>query len=97
MMTATTSALTLPRLARMADGDLLVREVPAIPTEREALLRRVVHGARIDSRLGEGTHVVIRLPLDCETARGRSEAMPVARLMARVPDESADERVKISA
>ena len=50
MMTATAFTLTLPRLAQMAEGDLVVRDVPAVATEREALLRRVVEGARIDSR-----------------------------------------------
>jgi len=50
MMTATTTPLTLPLLARMTEGDLVVREVPRDPSAREALLRRTVHGARIDSR-----------------------------------------------
>jgi len=50
MMTAQASALTLTRVAQMADGDLVVREMPAVATEREAFLRRTVQGARIDSR-----------------------------------------------
>ena len=61
MMTAMASALTLPRLAQMADGDLVVREVPALATEREALLRRVVQGARIDSRAIEPGELFVPL------------------------------------
>lgn len=49
MMTASFS-LTLPRLAQLAGGDLVAREVPAPATEREAFLRRAVEGASIDSR-----------------------------------------------
>jgi len=44
------AALTLPQVARLAAGDLIVREVPSEPTAREALLRRTVAGASIDSR-----------------------------------------------
>jgi len=50
MMTATAPVLTLTRLAQLAEGDLTVREVPRDPVAREALLRRSVEGARIDSR-----------------------------------------------
>jgi len=50
MMAATTPALTLTQLARMAEGDLVVREVPRDPTAREALLRTMVEAAKIDSR-----------------------------------------------
>jgi hypothetical protein len=41
MMTASFS-LTLPRLAQLAGGDLVAREVPAPATEREAFLQRAV-------------------------------------------------------
>jgi len=61
MMTATASMLTLPRLAQMADGDLVVRDVPQAATEREALLRRTVHGARIDSRAIEPGELFVPL------------------------------------
>jgi UDP-N-acetylmuramoyl-tripeptide--D-alanyl-D-alanine ligase len=47
---ATAPVLTLTDLARMADGDLVVREVPAGATEREALLRAGVDGVSIDTR-----------------------------------------------
>jgi len=43
-------ALTLVRLAQWANGDLVVRDVPAAPAAREALLQRVVAGATLDSR-----------------------------------------------
>jgi UDP-N-acetylmuramoyl-tripeptide--D-alanyl-D-alanine ligase len=49
-MTATAPALTLPQVARLAAGDLVVREVPGDATAREALLARTVEGASIDSR-----------------------------------------------
>jgi UDP-N-acetylmuramoyl-tripeptide--D-alanyl-D-alanine ligase len=48
---ATAPALiTLPDLARFTGGDLVVREVPAAPAEREALLRSGIRGASIDTR-----------------------------------------------
>jgi UDP-N-acetylmuramoyl-tripeptide--D-alanyl-D-alanine ligase len=50
MMTASMPRLTLPQVAQMTDGDLIVREVPSDPSAREALLRPVVHGASIDTR-----------------------------------------------
>ena len=50
MMSATVPALTLPQLAQMAEGDLVVREVPRDPSAREALLRSGVSGAAIDTR-----------------------------------------------
>lgn len=56
-----------------------------------------LHGGRLEiaSKLGEGTHVTIRLPRDCEAARRR--AAPIGRLVTRIADDSADERIKISA
>jgi UDP-N-acetylmuramoyl-tripeptide--D-alanyl-D-alanine ligase len=42
--------LTLPQVAQLAGGDLVVREVPAEPSAREALLRSGIGGASIDTR-----------------------------------------------
>jgi UDP-N-acetylmuramoyl-tripeptide--D-alanyl-D-alanine ligase len=47
---ATEPMLTLPEVARMATGDLVVREVPARADEREAFLRSGVDGVSIDTR-----------------------------------------------
>lgn len=47
---ATRPALTLPQLARMAGGDLVLRALPADPTARESLLKSGVDGVSIDSR-----------------------------------------------
>jgi two-component system, cell cycle sensor histidine kinase DivJ len=56
-----------------------------------------LHGGSlaIESRLGEGTQVCVRLPLDCEAARKRGDAA-----FARQPNHGADtsdNRVRISA
>jgi UDP-N-acetylmuramoyl-tripeptide--D-alanyl-D-alanine ligase len=50
MSPATAPLLTLAEVARMAAGDLAVREVPAAPGEREAFLRSGVDGVSIDTR-----------------------------------------------
>ena len=57
-----------------------------------------LHGGDIAivSKLGEGTRVAIRLPLDCEAARKRNETA-VARQPEQLPDNSSDNRVRISA
>jgi cell cycle sensor histidine kinase DivJ len=57
-----------------------------------------LHGGDIAivSKLGEGTRVVIRLPLDCEAARKRNE-ITAARQPEPLPDNSSDNRVRISA
>ena len=57
-----------------------------------------LHGGemQIASRLGEGTVVTIRLPLDCE-GRKRGEVVKVGGPAARVADETPDNRVKLSA
>ena len=57
-----------------------------------------LHGGDIEivSKLGEGTRVTIRLPLDCEAARKRSETASV-RLREQDTDEASDNRVRISA
>ena len=47
---ATAPLLTLAEVARMATGDLVVREVPTRPDEREAFLRSGVDGVSIDTR-----------------------------------------------
>lgn len=47
---ATAPLLTLPELARLAGGDLVVREVPGDPTAREDFLRSGVEGVSIDTR-----------------------------------------------
>jgi len=55
MIAAAASSLTLVRVAQWSGGDLVVREVPADPGAREALLRTGVEGASIDTRtLGPG-------------------------------------------
>jgi cell cycle sensor histidine kinase DivJ len=58
-----------------------------------------LHGGRMEiaSRLGEGTRVTIRLPLDCEAARRRGEISSIGRLTTKVPDKLANDRVRISA
>jgi len=50
MASATVPVLTLAEVARMAAGDLAVREVPPAPAEREAFLKSGVDGVSIDSR-----------------------------------------------
>jgi cell cycle sensor histidine kinase DivJ len=58
-----------------------------------------LHGGDIAivSKLGEGTRVTIRLPLDCE-ARKRSETASAPQPHPeRVEDNSSDNRVRISA
>ncbi len=62
MMTASAPALTLPQLAQMTEGDLVVREVPRDPTAREALLRSGIEGARIDSRAIQPGDLFVPLP-----------------------------------
>ena len=45
-----TPILTLPQVAQFAAGDLVVRDVPATASEREAMLRSGIGGASIDTR-----------------------------------------------
>ncbi|HEY2955794.1 MAG TPA: UDP-N-acetylmuramoyl-tripeptide--D-alanyl-D-alanine ligase [Candidatus Eisenbacteria bacterium] len=54
--------LTLPELARFSGGDLVVRDVPAAPDRREALLRSGVEGASIDSRTLAPGDLFVPLP-----------------------------------
>jgi cell cycle sensor histidine kinase DivJ len=58
-----------------------------------------LHGGHIDiaSRLGEGTRITVRLPLDCERARQHSAAATVGTLIPRAAPAMPDERMKISA
>ncbi len=55
-----------------------------------------LHGGelQIASRLGEGTSVSIRLPLDCEKARTSGEQSKVSRLVSRSVEEDSEMRVK---
>ena len=50
-------------------------------------------GMEIESKLGEGTRVTIRLPLDCEAARKRGQS----RQSGQDIDQPSDNRVRISA
>jgi UDP-N-acetylmuramoyl-tripeptide--D-alanyl-D-alanine ligase len=55
MIATAAPGLTLTRVAQLAGGDLVVREVPSDPTAREALLAAGVEGASLDTRtLGQG-------------------------------------------
>jgi len=54
--------LTLPQLAQFSGGDLVVREVPVAPGEREALLRSGVDGASIDTRTLSPGQLFVPLP-----------------------------------
>lgn len=52
---ATEPVMTLPQVAQLAGGDLVVREVPADPTARESLLKAGIDGASLDTRqIGPG-------------------------------------------
>jgi cell cycle sensor histidine kinase DivJ len=58
-----------------------------------------LHGGEMDvaSRLGEGTCVTVRLPLDCEAVRKRSKIVPLSRQADGTEDANIDEQVRISA
>ena len=58
-----------------------------------------LHGGHIEiaSRLGEGTKITIRLPMDCDNAGRRGAAATVGMLVPRPAPQSSQERVKISA
>jgi len=53
--------LTLTELAQFAGGDLVAREVPIRPTEREAWLKTPILGASIDTRTLEPGEVFVPL------------------------------------
>jgi two-component system, cell cycle sensor histidine kinase DivJ len=58
-----------------------------------------LHGGQleIESRLGEGTRVIIRLPVDCERARKGGEVAAIGRAVAHTAGDQPDVRVKKSA
>jgi cell cycle sensor histidine kinase DivJ len=58
-----------------------------------------LHGGTMEiaSRLGEGTRVTVRLPLDCERARKRDETIAIGRRVARPGEGALEQRIKISA
>jgi cell cycle sensor histidine kinase DivJ len=58
-----------------------------------------LHGGEMEvaSRLGEGTRVTVRLPLDCEGARKRGEIVRISRRAEQTEDTSVDQQVRISA
>ncbi len=62
MIAAPASALTPTRVAQLAGGDLVVRDVPADPAAREALLASPVEGASIDTRTLEPRQLFVPLP-----------------------------------
>jgi UDP-N-acetylmuramoyl-tripeptide--D-alanyl-D-alanine ligase len=62
MIAAPASALTLTRLAQLAGGDLVVREVPSAPAAREALLSAPVDGASLDTRALAPGRLFVPLP-----------------------------------
>jgi UDP-N-acetylmuramoyl-tripeptide--D-alanyl-D-alanine ligase len=62
MIATAPTALTLIRIAQLAEGDLVVREVPADPAAREAFLDSVVDGAAIDTRTLERGMLFVPLP-----------------------------------
>ncbi|HUK64513.1 MAG TPA: UDP-N-acetylmuramoyl-tripeptide--D-alanyl-D-alanine ligase [Dongiaceae bacterium] len=53
--------LTLPQVAQLAGGDLVVRELPAGPSAREAWLRSGIGGASIDTRTLEAGDLFVPL------------------------------------
>lgn len=76
--------ITLVQLAQWANGDLVVREAPREPAAREALLRRGVTGATLDSRALAPGMLFVPLPgsrvdghafLDEAFARGAGAAL----------------------
>ncbi len=54
--------VTLVQLAQWASGDLVVREVPADPIAREALLRSGIRGATLDTRAVKAGMLFVPLP-----------------------------------
>jgi cell cycle sensor histidine kinase DivJ len=58
-----------------------------------------LHGGdmQIASRLGEGTRVAIRLPVDCEARRLASEPAEIVRIEKSLEASIPDQRIKLSA
>jgi cell cycle sensor histidine kinase DivJ len=57
-----------------------------------------LHGGwmEIESRVGEGTRVIVHLPFDCEGARRQSGTPAVARILARIDDARSELRSDIA-
>ena len=62
MIATAPAALTLARIAQLAGGDLVVREVPAGATAREAFLAAGVEGATLDTRALRPGMLFVPLP-----------------------------------
>lgn len=62
MIATAPAVLTLPRIAQLAGGDLVVREVPAGPAAREAFLATAVEGASLDTRTLRPGMLFVPLP-----------------------------------
>ncbi len=54
--------LTLPQLAQLSNGDLVVRDIPTAAAEREAFLRSGIDGVSIDSRTLAPGELFVPLP-----------------------------------
>jgi UDP-N-acetylmuramoyl-tripeptide--D-alanyl-D-alanine ligase len=62
MIATHATRITLPEIARFAEGDLVVPVVPDHPSAREALLRTGIAGASIDSRTLAPGELFVPLP-----------------------------------
>ena len=62
IVSAAPRLFALPELARVASGDLVVREVPSAALEREDFLRSGVSGVSIDTRTLERGDLFVPLP-----------------------------------
>jgi len=62
MIATAPAVLTLMRIAQLAGGDLVVREVPAGPAAREAFLSAGVEGASLDTRTLRPGMLFVPLP-----------------------------------
>lgn len=85
--------IPLPQLARWANGDLVVKSVPAHPTEREAFLKSGVTGASIDTRTIRPGMLFVPLPgsqvdghayLDEAFAKGAAAALCHREIWPRI-------------
>jgi UDP-N-acetylmuramoyl-tripeptide--D-alanyl-D-alanine ligase len=61
MAAAAQPLMTLPQLAQFAGGDLMVRDVPSGPIEREAFLRSGFDGVTLDTRTIQGGELFVPL------------------------------------
>lgn len=94
-MSAAPPLITLVQLAQWAQGDLVVRDAPADPRAREALLASGVTGATLDTRAIEPGMLFVPLPgrhtdghafLDEAFARGAGAALCQRDVHARIAD-----------